>query len=228
MKVIYQIIPTLFIIIWSYLFITLSPPQYIANILWGDKVYLKNRLILLQKERLIKLVYFDKDKNKLELSYNVDIWKDNKPTVIDKWKYNFFNFFSYNGKLLYIDLVKKDSKNIEKEFAENLDRNGYVGYYDKDSNNLYIFAHNWTKWVNGGRIFYQMNKGEELKFTNSMLNSSMESVIDDRQILPKMKFINSFINWKWIFWQRNKIFMITCYPNYSSTKRLILVMNKKQ
>jgi len=206
----------------------LSPPQYITDILWGDKVYLKNRLILLQKERIIKLVYFDKNKDKIELSYNVKMWEDNKPTVINKWAYNFFNFFVYNGKLLYIDLIKKNSSNIEKEFENNLDKNWYVGYYDRENNNLYVFAHNGTKWVNGGRIFYSIKKNEKLTFTNSMLNSSLDTEITDREILNKTKFIDNFVNNKWIFSKKNKIFMITCYPNYSSTKRLILVADKKQ
>jgi len=221
------IINLLFIIVWTYILMLNIPPEYIDKYLGGDKVYLKNRLILNQKERVIQLVYFDKDKNKIELAYNVNFNDENKPDIVDKWKYNFFDFFEYKWELLFINLLKKD-QNIEKEFEDKLDSNGYVAYYDKATNNLYVFAHNWTNQINWWAIFYKLKQWDKMKFINSLLNFNNTMNVEKRTILKKQDFINNFIDSKGIFWEKNKIYLITCYPNYKSTSRLILVLDKQK
>ena len=196
--------------------------------LFPKKLFNTNKVVLIEKQQKVKIVYFDKNKDRIELEFETisPNKKDGEVKILDN-NINFFDFLQYNGELYNIELVKANSKNLEKEFWESLDGSFYTAYFDKKRNNLYVFGHNWTMEINGGRLFYDMEQGDKITFTNSLIGKSKELEIDDKTILRKQDFINNFVDNKWFFEKRNSVYLITCYPNYKSYKRLILRLENK-
>ena len=202
-------------------FLTINYP--LLESFFPNELFNSNKLILIQEVKELKIIYVDENKEKIELNYRED-----KKWNIKESINNFYDYFEYEGVLKRIEILKSNTKNLEKEFSEGLDWNFYVWYLDKETNNLYVFAHNGTLGINGGTLFYWLEKNNNINFINSLINKKDNFKIQDKKILKKKDFIKEFTSWSDFFKDMNSIYFITCYPNYQSTSRLILKLKKEK